>query len=153
MGDDLSEDRLEDFRRKKDTIEKQKNMITEIVNLKQDNIEQEAKTIGVLKNCENNYSYLSSMICDVSEDQVVKMSNEDYLTLTSGIEDPLISGEVFSDIWRETSQTKIHYEQHYDCCAYLSTVCASGSSEYLVVSNAKPDIFPNKDAISSVYKI
>lgn len=149
----MGKDRLDGFRKKKETIENQKSMIDEIVNLKQGNIKQEAKTIGVLKKCENNYSYLSSMMGDVSENQVMKMSGEDYLTLTSGIEDPMISGEVLTGICKETNQVKVQYGEHYDMCASLNTVCASGSSGYLAVSDNNPGWFPNRDNIISAYKI
>jgi hypothetical protein len=149
----MEKDRLDDFRKKKETIKHRKNTIAEIVNLKRENIELEAKTIGVLKECKNNYSFLSSMMDDVPESQIVKMSEEDYLTLTSGIEDPIISGEVAVEVWNQSKQSKGYSQQHYDMCASLNTLCVSGTSNYMGVSNAYAAWFPNKNRITEEYKV
>jgi len=149
----MSEDRLKDFHKNREKIRNQENTITETIELKQKNIKQEAETIGELKKCENKYSYLNRMMDDVPEDQILSMSDEEYLTLTNPIMSTTISGEAFTDILGDTRQAGIQYEQHYDTCASLLTTCSSGTSGYWAVSEAKPEWFPHRNQISYEYKV
>ena len=149
----MDDERMDDFRNKKEKIENQKNLIAETVDLKQSNIEKEAKTIGVLKQCENKYSYLYNMMDDVSEDQVLKMSDEEYTTFSNVFNDSTVSGEAFVHIFCDTKQSKIQYDQHYNMCASLGTACASAASGCLAVSHANPGWFPNNASILNVYQV
>ena len=149
----MDDDRLKDFKELKYHIGEQKKTVDNVIVIKQDNIDQEAKTIGELRKSSSNYSYLGDILNDVPEAVIQGMDDDEYSAFTGPARDTVYSGEVVVGIYDETRKSNSQFSQHYSVCASLDQVTRSGTSGYMAFSNANPGYFPNKTRIESTYKV
>lgn len=148
----MSDEKWQDFNELKTIIGKQKRIVADVIEIKQDNIEQESKTIGELKKCSANYVCLDGMLNDMPEAQVLQMDDNEYYAFTGPARDTIFSGEAMNDIYTESKQSGVHYGQHYSLCASIDHTTRSGTSGYIALSQSKPDFFPNRDQITKSYE-
>jgi len=149
----MTDDRLKDYHEKKNKIADQGKTISEIIEITQNNIQIESKTVGELKKFENYYSYMDRMLDDVPESQIVQMDDGEYSTLTTPVLSAGISGEIFYDMLDQSRQSERQHEQHYSSCASINSIGISGTSGYKSLSETNPSWFPNGQQISKDYRI
>ncbi len=149
----MSDEKLKDFKSLKEAVGKQRRLVDDTIDIKQDNIEQETKSIGELRKCSNQYGYIDDILNDVPDDQIASMDDAEYDAFTGIARDTVFSGEVVYDVYKESRSGSAQYVQHYNYCASLDQITVSGTSGYIAMSNAKPEYFPNKDKIIQTYQV
>jgi len=150
---DIKDKREKDFSEKKEKIRNQNDIIAETINIKRDNIQEEADTISQLERYHKNRSYVLSMYESVPIEKIKEMSDDGYSAFTTVVNSLVVSGEATFYLNEESKHTNSLYQQHFNTAASLNTMACADSTSVQVISLSAPDWFPDGDRITREYEI
>jgi len=149
----MSEDRLIETREIKDELIRQKEKVSNVIEIVQASIGKGAEMIGELNKYQSKQAYLRDMYDNVPEIEVINMSDEKYATFKIPLESMVSSGEAVLLINEQVHASKKQWYGHYNVCASLSTIASSAATSAACFCDTEKTWFPNGKNITQAYKI
>ena len=136
-----------------DILGVQKEKVDEVINIKSENIKKDSVIVAILKRVRVKEHFVYEMFSNIPEENIIKMSPDEYVPLMGIIDDAIASGSLISPMEDDIRRSYTQSQEQLNICASMNTSYGTAASGAFHIGILNPTWFPNQMKIKDTYKM
>jgi len=149
----MSDEKVKGFHEKLDILGVQKEKVDEVINIKSENIKKDSVIVAILKRVRVKEHFVYEMFSNIPEENIIKMSPDEYVPLMGIIDDAIASGSLISPMEDDIRRSYTQSQEQLNICASMNTSYGTAASGAFHIGILNPTWFPNQMKIKDTYKM